>query len=103
MPQQYWNQRFLSSTRGQIILLLRRKSRTVEGLAQELRLTDNAVRAHLATLERDGLVLQRGVRRGSGSQVNAWPLNGTCCPATCQHALRWPLTFSMNSVDWQNW
>jgi predicted ArsR family transcriptional regulator len=66
MSQQHWNQRFFASTRGQIILLLRRESRTVEELAQALRLTDNAVRAHLATLERDGLVHQQGVRRGSG-------------------------------------
>ncbi len=31
-----------------------------------MNLTDNAIRAHLATLERDGFVRQRGVRRGSG-------------------------------------
>lgn len=60
------NQRFLESTRGRIVTLLRRNNRTVEELAQELALTDNAVRAHLATLERDGIVQQRGVRRGSG-------------------------------------
>jgi predicted ArsR family transcriptional regulator len=39
----------------------------VEELAQPLDLTPNAVRAHLATLERDGLVRQEGVRRGSGA------------------------------------
>src|SRR6266496_4119842 len=60
------NPRFFASTRGRIVTLLRRNSRTVEELAQELTLTDNAVRAHLATLERDGIVQQRGVRRGSG-------------------------------------
>ncbi len=60
-------QRFLASTRGRLIALLRRNSRTVDELAQRLGLTDNAVRAHLATLERDGLVEQRGVRRGGGS------------------------------------
>jgi predicted ArsR family transcriptional regulator len=39
----------------------------VEELARVLGLTDNGVRAHLAVLERDGLVRQRGsVRRGSG-------------------------------------
>jgi predicted ArsR family transcriptional regulator len=43
--------------------LLRRASRTVNDLAEELELTDNAVRAHLTTLERDGLVRQEGVRR----------------------------------------
>jgi predicted ArsR family transcriptional regulator len=36
---------------------------TVDELAAALRLTDNAVRAHLVTLERDGLV-QQGERRG---------------------------------------
>jgi predicted ArsR family transcriptional regulator len=35
----------------------------VDELAQALHLTDNAVRAHLATLERDGLVCQSGTRR----------------------------------------
>lgn len=61
-----WNQRFLGSTRGHILLMLRREGRTVDELAQALALTDNAVRAHLATLERDGLVRQHGARRGSG-------------------------------------
>jgi predicted ArsR family transcriptional regulator len=36
-------------------------------LAQALGLTDNAVRSHLAALERDGLVRQDGVRRGTGA------------------------------------
>jgi predicted ArsR family transcriptional regulator len=48
-------------------MLLRRSGRTVEELARELSLTDNGVRAHLVTLERDGIVRQRGsVRRGGG-------------------------------------
>jgi predicted ArsR family transcriptional regulator len=59
--------RFFESTRGRIVVLLRRSGRTVEELARELGLTDNGVRAHLATLERDGIVRQRGsVRRGGG-------------------------------------
>jgi len=66
MAISHWNQRFFSSTRGQIIILLRRASRTVDELAQALDLTDNAVRAHLAILERDGFVIQHGVRRGGG-------------------------------------
>ena len=68
------NQRFLASTRGQIITLLRRASRTVEELAQALKLTDNAVRAHLATLERDGFVRQHGERRGSGKPSYVYDL-----------------------------
>jgi predicted ArsR family transcriptional regulator len=58
--------RFHDSTRGKIVGLLRRAPRTVEELAAELDLTDNAVRLHLGTLERDGIVAARGVRRGGG-------------------------------------
>ncbi len=65
----YRDQKFLESTRGRIVTLIRRASRTVDDLAQELDLTDNGVRAHLAVLERDGLVRQRGsVRRGGGGK-----------------------------------
>lgn len=59
--------RFLDSTRGQIAVLLRRGVQTVEELAAALGLTDNAVRNHLSILERDGIVRQRGVRRGKGA------------------------------------
>jgi predicted ArsR family transcriptional regulator len=58
-----WSLRFLTSTRGRLIALLRRDSQTVDNLASALNLTDNAVRAHLASLERDGIVRQCGVRR----------------------------------------
>ena len=44
--------------------LLRASACTVDELATQLELTDNAVRAHLLTLERDGLVRQSGLRRG---------------------------------------
>jgi predicted ArsR family transcriptional regulator len=74
MPPTRWDQRFFASTRGQIVRLLRRASRTVDELAQELDLTDNAVRAHLAALERDGLVQQQGVRRGAGKPAYAYAL-----------------------------
>jgi predicted ArsR family transcriptional regulator len=55
---------FFSSTRGQIVRLLRRARQTVDDLAAVLHLTDNAVRAHLLRLERDGLVRQAGLRKG---------------------------------------
>jgi predicted ArsR family transcriptional regulator len=64
MAQTEWGDRFLSSTRGRIVTLLRRGPQTVNELAEALGLTDNAVRAHLATLERDGLVQQSGSRPG---------------------------------------
>ena len=60
------NRRFFESTRGRLVTLLRRAGRTVDELAQPLGLTDNAVRAHLTSLERDGLVRQEGVRRSGG-------------------------------------
>lgn len=56
--------RFFESTRGRIVRLLRGTSCTVNDLVEELGLTDNAVRAHLLTLERDGLVKQAGIQRG---------------------------------------
>lgn len=59
--------RFLDSTRGQIATLLRRGTRTVDELADALGLTDNAVRLHLAALERDGIVRHGGVRRAKGA------------------------------------
>ncbi|GHO84746.1 helix-turn-helix transcriptional regulator [Dictyobacter formicarum] len=68
------NHHFFASTRGRIVLLLRRSSHTVDELAQDLDLTDNAVRAHLATLERDGLVRQSGARRGSGKPALVYAL-----------------------------
>jgi predicted ArsR family transcriptional regulator len=75
MPGLQWNQRFFASTRGRIIMLLRRSSHTVDELAQALNLTDNAVRAHLATLERDGFVRQVGERRGSGKPAYIYELS----------------------------
>lgn len=57
-------ERFFDSTRGRIVTLLRAGTRTVNELTKELGLTDNAVRAHLLSLERDGLVKQSGMQPG---------------------------------------
>lgn len=56
--------RFFESTRGQIVALMRGSARTVNEIADALTLTDNAIRAHLLSLERDGLVEQKGVVKG---------------------------------------
>ncbi len=58
------NERFWSSTRGRIVTMLRGGDRTVSEFAEALKVTDNAVRAHLTALERDGLVEQAGSRKG---------------------------------------
>jgi predicted ArsR family transcriptional regulator len=59
-----WRERLFKSTRGKILELLRTRECTVNDLAEALHLTDNAVRAHLASLERDRLVTQAGMRPG---------------------------------------
>jgi predicted ArsR family transcriptional regulator len=49
-----------------VVTLLRRGGSTVDELAGALELTDNAVRAHLIALERDGLIRQGEPRRTGG-------------------------------------
>lgn len=58
------DERFFDSTRGRIVALLRGTSRTVNDLAEQLGVTDNAVRAQLLSLERDGIVRQGASQRG---------------------------------------
>ena len=65
---------FFESTRGRVVILLRRGVGTVDELARALELTDNAVRLHLNTLERDGLVERRGSRPGARKPHFAYAL-----------------------------
>jgi predicted ArsR family transcriptional regulator len=60
-----FDDRFFASTRGRIVLLLRESGKTVNELAAELKVTDNAVRAHLLSLERDQLVRSGGTIAGT--------------------------------------
>ena len=53
----------LEGTRGRIIDLIRRSPTTVTDIATHLGLTYNAVRGHLSSLERDGLVRTGALRR----------------------------------------
>jgi predicted ArsR family transcriptional regulator len=75
-----WDQRFLATTRGQVVSLLWRAPRTIDELATALGITDNAVRSHLSSLERDGLVRQSGVRRSVGKPAYVYDVT----PATEQ-------------------
>lgn len=68
------DERFFDSTRGRVVGLLRGRSGTVTELSEALGLTDNAVRAHLMSLERDGLVRQSGVQRGARKPHYAYEL-----------------------------
>jgi len=74
MNQTKLDSRFFGSTRGRIVKLLRGTNRTVNDLARELTLTDNAVRAHLLSLERDGLIRQSGTQRGTRKPHFAYEL-----------------------------
>src|SRR3954470_23755839 len=69
-----WKDRMLGSTRWRIIALLRRGPRTANELADDLSLTDNAIRTHLAALERDGLAAFAGLRRGVGKPAHLFAL-----------------------------
>ena len=74
MEQTKLDKRFFDSTRGRIVSLIRGSTKTVNELADELGLTDNAVRAHLLSLERDGLIKQSGIQRGTRKPHFAYQL-----------------------------
>jgi predicted ArsR family transcriptional regulator len=69
------DKRFFDSTRGRIVSLLRGTTKTVNDLAGELGLTDNAVRSHLLSLERDGIIRQSGIQRGMRKPHFAYELS----------------------------
>jgi predicted ArsR family transcriptional regulator len=68
------DKRFFETTRGRIVTLIRGTTKTVNELARELELSDNAVRAHLLSLERDGLIIQSGIQRGTRKPHLAYSL-----------------------------
>ena len=85
--------RFFESTRGQIVTLLRRSARTVNEIAGELNLTDNAIRAHLLSLERDRLVEQKGVVKGFRKPHNTYGLTDEA-----RHLFPKPYAFLFNEL-----
>lgn len=75
MARNQWVSRLLAGTRGRILAELRRGPATVNDLTARLQLSANAVRSHLAALERDRLVAwdQRD-RQGAGKPAHAYKL-----------------------------
>ena len=63
----WWEQQIGGATRGRLIALIRRGVGTVEELAADLGVTDNAVRAQLQTLEQAGIIRAAGTRQGTGA------------------------------------
>ena len=52
-------------TQGRILNLLRKSALTAKEIAAQLGLTHNAIRGHLAALQRDGMVREAGWQRGA--------------------------------------
>lgn len=63
-----WLERLTGETQAKLLALLRRSHRSVTALAKALRLTDNAVRTHVAALRRDGIVEDVGTQRDTGGK-----------------------------------
>lgn len=64
--------RLSQGTSGRIVELLRRGAMTIDDLASAVGLTRTAVRAQLATLQRDGAVEQREARRGTSKPAQTF-------------------------------
>ena len=63
-----WFDTLAGETRGRLLSLVRRSARTINELARELGISDNAVRMHIAALQRDGMVEEAGVVRATGGK-----------------------------------
>jgi predicted ArsR family transcriptional regulator len=63
-----WVERLTGETRAKLLGLLRRSRHTITTLADSLSLTDNAVRSHIAALERDAMVEQVSTQRDTGGK-----------------------------------
>ena len=59
----WWQRQTGRTTKSRVVALLHRGQRSVEELAASLGLTDNAIRAQLAALERERVVHVAGIRR----------------------------------------
>ncbi|WP_255552103.1 metalloregulator ArsR/SmtB family transcription factor [Roseivirga sp. E12] len=70
------NKNLFGQSRWHIISLLRKKSMGVKELSSELGMTPNGIRPHLASLERDNLVRQVGVKLSGGQPAHIFELTG---------------------------
>jgi len=69
--------RLLSGTRGRLLAELRRSPATVNALTERLAISANAVRSHLAALERDGIVVLEPLQKqGVGKPAYQYRLTG---------------------------
>ena len=63
-----WLKALTGETQARLLGLLRRSRRTIAELAQDLGLSDNAVRTHVVALARDGIVEDAGTQKDTGGK-----------------------------------
>ena len=68
------NKKLFGQSRWHIISLLRKEPMGVKDLAAALKVTPNGIRPHLASLERDNLVRQIGVKLSGGQPAHIFEL-----------------------------
>ena len=61
-----------SSTRNEILNMLKHGSLTVSEMAGKLQITEMAVRRHLSTLERDNFIASKMLRQAMGRPTNVY-------------------------------
>jgi predicted ArsR family transcriptional regulator len=64
----------LDTTRGRIVALLQKGPLAVDDIAAELGLSQNAVRSHITSMERDGVVQRIGRRAGTTRPFQTYEL-----------------------------
>ncbi len=69
-----WLDRIFGATRARLLRLVRGRSVSINDLAAGVGITDNAVRGHVAALERDGLVRARAQRATGGKPAQLYEL-----------------------------
>jgi predicted ArsR family transcriptional regulator len=72
LPRQ---RRLTHGTSGRIVELLRRGPLTIDEIAGAVGLTRTAVRAQLATLQRDGTIEERGSQRGTSKPARVYGIS----------------------------
>src|SRR5256885_5004710 len=63
-----WLEQLFGDTQARLLRLLRRSRQSITELATALKLTDNAVRTHVAVLRREGIVEDVGMQRDTGGK-----------------------------------
>jgi len=64
----------LGRTRAQLLRLVRRRPASINELAAGVGITDNAVRGHVAAMERDGLLTEESQRATGGKPARVYDL-----------------------------